>query len=120
MDLSNRNILNKVGCVFPIVVASTLPHVEFGPNYDREDASHFIKIYTQDSDTLSLKNPVISLITIFGSVLLFLITIKELYVIKSDGELRENNKPAGKSAHTSTSSTVVRLRTFKNFSLVFM
>ena len=101
-----------------MVIVSTLPHGEFGPNYDREDASHFIKIYTQDRDTLSLKNPVISLITIFGSVLLFLITLKELYVIKSDGELREN--PAAKSAHTSASSTVVRLRTFKNFTFVFM
>ena len=89
-----------------MVIVSALPHAEFGPNYDREDASHFIKIYTQDRDTLSLKNPVISLITIFGSVLLFLITLKELYVIKSDGELREI--PAAKSAHTS--STVVRLR----------
>ena len=90
----------------------------YGGDDHREDTSHF-KIYTQDRRT-TLKNPIISLITIFGSVLLFLITLKELNVIKSDGELRENNKPAGKSAHTSTSSTVVRLRTFKNFSLVFM
>ena len=25
-------ILGKVGCVFPMIVASILPHVEFGPN----------------------------------------------------------------------------------------
>ena len=36
---------NKVGCVFPMVVVSILPHTEFGPNDHREDASHFILKY---------------------------------------------------------------------------
>ena len=31
----------KVGCVFPMVVVSILPHAEFGPNDHREDAPHF-------------------------------------------------------------------------------
>ena len=34
--------VSKVGCVFPIVVVSILPHAEFGPNEHREDASHLI------------------------------------------------------------------------------
>ena len=36
------NYCSKVGCVFPMVVVSILPHAEFGPNDHREDASHFI------------------------------------------------------------------------------
>ena len=32
---------NKVGCVFPMIVVSILPHAEFGPNNHREYASHF-------------------------------------------------------------------------------
>ena len=31
----------KVGCIFPMVVVSLLPHVEFGLNDYREDAPHF-------------------------------------------------------------------------------
>ena len=31
----------KVGCVFPMVVVSILPHAEFGQNDHREDAPHF-------------------------------------------------------------------------------
>ena len=34
----------KVGCVFPIVV-SILPHAEFGSNYHREDATHFMTFF---------------------------------------------------------------------------
>ena len=30
-----------MGCVFPMVIVSILPHVAFGPNYHREDALHF-------------------------------------------------------------------------------
>ena len=30
----------KVGCVFPMVVVSILPHEEFGPNYHRKYAPH--------------------------------------------------------------------------------
>ena len=36
--------MSKVGCVFPMVIASILPHAEFGPNDHREDAPHFICI----------------------------------------------------------------------------
>ena len=32
---------SKVGCVFPMVVVSILPHAEFGPNDHRKDALHF-------------------------------------------------------------------------------
>ena len=32
---------DKVGCVFSIIVASLLPHAEFGPNDHRIDAPHF-------------------------------------------------------------------------------
>ena len=35
-------VLSKVEYVFPVVVDSMLPHVEFGPNDYLEDASHFI------------------------------------------------------------------------------
>ena len=33
----------KVGYVFQMVIVSILPHAEFGPNDDREDAPHFIQ-----------------------------------------------------------------------------
>ena len=33
---------NKVGCVFPIVVVSILPHTDFGQNGHSEDTPHFI------------------------------------------------------------------------------
>ena len=32
----------KVGCVFPMVVVSIQPHLEFGPNDHRDDTPHFI------------------------------------------------------------------------------
>ena len=32
---------NKMGCVFPMVILSILPHAEFGPNDHRENAPHF-------------------------------------------------------------------------------
>ena len=32
---------SKVGCVFPLVVVSILPHADFGRNDHREDAPHF-------------------------------------------------------------------------------
>ena len=35
-----RNI-NKVGCVFPMVIIPILPQAEFGPDDHREDALHF-------------------------------------------------------------------------------
>ena len=35
-------LIGKVGCVFPMVIVSIVPHAEFGPNDHREDASHFI------------------------------------------------------------------------------
>jgi len=57
------------------------------------------------------------LITIFGSVLLFLLTIKELYVTKSNDGFRENNIPAAKYADPSTSTTVVRFEHSKMFHL---
>ena len=31
----------KVGCVFPMIVVSLLPHAKVGPNDHREDATHF-------------------------------------------------------------------------------
>ena len=31
----------KVGCVYPMVVVSILPHAEFEPNDHQEDAYHF-------------------------------------------------------------------------------
>ena len=34
-------VLNKVGCVFSMVVVSILPHAEFGPNDHQKDAPHF-------------------------------------------------------------------------------
>ena len=37
---------DKVGCVFPKVVVSILPNVEFGPNDHLEDAPHFIWLQT--------------------------------------------------------------------------
>ena len=40
--LINYLRLFKVGCVFPMVVVSILPHAEIGPNDHREDALHFI------------------------------------------------------------------------------
>ena len=39
-------IIYKVGCVFPMVIVSILPHAEFGPNDHREDAPHFITRHT--------------------------------------------------------------------------
>ena len=33
--------IGKVGCVFPMVIVSMLPHAELGPNDDRDDAHHF-------------------------------------------------------------------------------
>ena len=33
---------HKVGCGFPMVVVSILPHAKFGPNDRRVDAIHFI------------------------------------------------------------------------------
>ena len=38
---SQVGLFNKVGCVFPIKVASRLLHVGFGPNDHREDALNF-------------------------------------------------------------------------------
>ena len=38
----------KVECVFPMVFVSLLTHVEFGPNYHREDAPHFTKYQKND------------------------------------------------------------------------
>ena len=35
-------LLIKVGCVFPVVVVSILPHAEFGRNVHREEAPYFI------------------------------------------------------------------------------
>ena len=40
-DNSVSLFFDTVGCVFPIVVVSILPHAEFGPNYHRVDAPHF-------------------------------------------------------------------------------
>ena len=33
-----------MGCVFPMVVVSKLPHAEFGPNDHREDTPHFMMV----------------------------------------------------------------------------
>ena len=41
--MGKNQAINKVGCVFPMVVVSILLHAEFGPNDHREDASHFRK-----------------------------------------------------------------------------
>ena len=41
-------IIYKVGCVFPMVIVSILPHAEFGPNDHRENPPHFICV-TLDS-----------------------------------------------------------------------
>ena len=49
----------KVGCVFPMVVVSLLPHAEFGPNDHLEDATHFIcsqgVFYTKNGATVFKK-----------------------------------------------------------------
>ena len=34
---------NKVGCAFPMVIVTIMPHAEFGPNDHRVDAPHFTK-----------------------------------------------------------------------------
>ena len=49
------NLKNKVGCVFPIVVVRMLPHgphVQFGRNGHRKNASHFIYTRTQANHIL--------------------------------------------------------------------
>ena len=50
--ISTRNVhFYKVGCVFPIITVSLLPHAEFGPNdhCDHcEDAPHFISMTNFD------------------------------------------------------------------------
>ena len=40
---------NKVGCVFPMVIVSILPHAGFRLNDHRKDAPHFIicRVFTQ-------------------------------------------------------------------------
>ena len=48
----------KVGCVFPMVAVSVLPHAEFGPNEHREDAHHFM-IYCQKYKQKLLKSGLI-------------------------------------------------------------
>ena len=35
----------KVGCLFPMVVVSILPHADFGPNDHRDDALHFTMVH---------------------------------------------------------------------------
>ena len=37
----SKRIFSKVGCVFPMVVVSILPHAEFGQNDHREHTPHF-------------------------------------------------------------------------------
>ena len=37
--------VGKVGCVYPIVIDSILPHMEFGSNDRREDAPHFSVVF---------------------------------------------------------------------------
>ena len=39
----NSGWFTKVGCVFLVVVFSTLPHAESGPNDHLKDAPHFMK-----------------------------------------------------------------------------
>ena len=41
-DNSVSPLFDTVGCVFPMVVVSILPHAEFGPNEHRVDAPHFM------------------------------------------------------------------------------
>ena len=41
-EIDKQNLYKfKVGCVFPMVVVSILPHSEFGRNDHWEDAPHF-------------------------------------------------------------------------------
>ena len=40
---------SKVGCVFPMIVVSLLPHADYGRNDHREDAFHFINEIRQKS-----------------------------------------------------------------------
>ena len=40
--VSIEHMVDKLGCVFPIIVVSILSHAEFVSNNHREDASHFI------------------------------------------------------------------------------
>ena len=40
-DEGRFKISYKVGCVFPMVIFSILPHAEFGPNDYQEDTPHF-------------------------------------------------------------------------------
>ena len=44
MASQSGNRLGKVGCVFPMVAVSILPHAEFGPNDHRADAPRFNKL----------------------------------------------------------------------------
>ena len=45
----------KVGCIYPMVVVSILPHAEFGPNEHQEEAHHFIFLKFVMLKTLSRK-----------------------------------------------------------------
>ena len=44
-DNSVSLFFDTVGCVFPIVVVSILPHAEFGPNYHRVDAPRTLALF---------------------------------------------------------------------------
>ena len=48
VNLEIESLVNKVECVFPMVVVSVLPHAEFGPYDHREDAPHSNKCYHFD------------------------------------------------------------------------
>ena len=42
IEMRKVNKFIKVGCAFPIVIGTIVPHAEFGPNDHPEDALHFI------------------------------------------------------------------------------
>ena len=41
---ATKDEIGKVGCLFPMLMASIRPHAEFGPNDHQEDALHFIRL----------------------------------------------------------------------------
>jgi len=53
-------MINKAGCVVPMLIVSILPHAEIGPNDHRKDASHFTIIQNRFGPYLLMKWMVLS------------------------------------------------------------
>ena len=53
--IQNKKVC-KVGCVFPMVVVSILPHAKFGPRDHREHAPHFTSLSFQYKSMLNRRS----------------------------------------------------------------